>query len=56
MTFLSQRQEEADYEYESDYGEQDESEAALGLPNDSISIRENIGNFHTSFHLRFLKP
>jgi len=39
----SKRQEEADYaEYESDYGEQDESEAALGLPNDSISIRENI--------------
>ena len=55
MTFLSQRQEEADYEYESDYGEQDESEAALGLPNDSISIRENIGNFHTFLFTNFFK-
>lgn len=33
-----QRQSDADY----DYPEQDESEAALGLPSDSRSIRDNI--------------
>ena len=38
LFFFFQRQDE-DY---SDYGEQDESEAALGLPADSSSIRENI--------------
>jgi len=31
-----------DYDYESDYAEQDETEAALGLPADSSSIREEI--------------
>lgn len=37
------RQDEAEGDYyEDDYGEQDETEAALGLPSDSSSIRENI--------------
>jgi len=36
----SKRQDDADYAY--DYEEQDETEAALGLPSDSSSIRENI--------------
>ncbi len=34
---------------EYDYPEQDETEAALGLPNDSRSIRDNIG---TTIHRR----
>ena len=37
MIFFLQRQSE-DY----DYGEQDETEAALGLPSDSRTIRDNI--------------
>jgi len=37
------RQDDYDEDYEAgDYPEQDEAEAALGLPNDSSSIRENI--------------
>jgi len=36
------KRQDADYEYESDYPAQDESEAALGLPSDSRSIRDNI--------------
>ena len=40
--FLFFQRQDADYEYESDYPAQDESEAALGLPSDSRSIRDNI--------------
>ena len=40
--FLFLQRQDADYEYESDYPAQDESEAALGLPSDSRSIRDNI--------------
>ena len=46
-----QRQDDYEYDESADYGEQDESEAALGLPADSSSIRENIGQaHHTCFH------
>ena len=46
-----QRQDDYEYDESADYGEQDESEAALGLPADSSSIRENIGqDHHTCFH------
>lgn len=38
----SKRQDDYEYDESADYGEQDESEAALGLPADSSSIRENI--------------
>ena len=37
-----QRQDDYEYDESADYGEQDETEAALGLPADSSSIRENI--------------
>ena len=40
--FLIFFQRQDDYDYESDYAEQDETEAALGLPADSSSIREEI--------------
>ena len=39
--FWFQRQDD-DSEYEYDYEAQDETEAALGLPSDSKTIRENI--------------
>ena len=48
-----QRQDDYEYDESADYGEQDESEAALGLPADSSSIRENIGQAHYMFS-RFL--
>ena len=48
-----QRQDDYEYDESADYGEQDETEAALGLPADSSSIRENIGQAHHMFS-RFL--
>ena len=44
FTFVFQRQDDSEYEYEyeSEYEAQDEDEAALGLPSDSKTIRENI--------------
>ena len=44
-----QRQDDYEYDESADYGEQDETEAALGLPADSSSIRENIGQVHHMF-------